>query len=151
MRTIERELDRILNHLRNLIRQHGFTQLEVQEVLGWGRSYISQLLTKQKTLRMEQILLILNVINVKPEDFWAELYQFGPFGETGTAGQDARHRAAPAIASLDASTPGIELRRMALLYKGIVTVLKRKNLIVADELTDAIESARSGHVVLPTD
>ncbi len=77
MRKIDRELDRILTLLRNVIRQKGFTQLEVQEALGWGRSYISQLLTKQKSLRVEQILLVLNVINVKPAEFWGEIYQLG--------------------------------------------------------------------------
>ena len=41
MTTLERELDRVLTLLRNKIRERGFTQLEVQEALGWGRSYIS--------------------------------------------------------------------------------------------------------------
>ncbi len=38
MRKVERDLDRILTGLRNAIRERGFTQLEAQEVLGWGRS-----------------------------------------------------------------------------------------------------------------
>ena len=42
-----------------------------------GRSYISQLLTKQKSLRVEQVLLILNVIGVEPRRFFAELYVDG--------------------------------------------------------------------------
>ena len=71
MRTIERELDRVLTLLRNKIRERGFTQLEVQEALGWGRSYISQLLTKQKSLRIEQVLLILNVVGVDPGEFFS--------------------------------------------------------------------------------
>ena len=37
MNSIERELDRVLTLLRNKIREQGFTQLEVQEALGWGR------------------------------------------------------------------------------------------------------------------
>jgi len=77
MITVERELDRVLTLLRNKIRERGFTQLEVQEALGWGRSYISQLLTKQKSLRIEQVLLILNVIGVDPSAFFSELYNFG--------------------------------------------------------------------------
>ena len=64
MSDVEREVDRYLTLLRNTSRASGFTQLEVQEALGWGRSYFSQLLTKQKTLRIEQILMIINVINV---------------------------------------------------------------------------------------
>ena len=71
---VENEIDQILTLLRNKIRERGFTQLEVQEALAWGRSYISQLLTKQKSLRVEQVLLILNVIGVDPAEFYAELY-----------------------------------------------------------------------------
>ncbi|HEX9735155.1 MAG TPA: helix-turn-helix transcriptional regulator [Thermoanaerobaculia bacterium] len=77
MSSIEKEVDRILTLLRNKIRERGFTQLEVQEKLNWGRSYISQLLTKQKSLRVEQVLLILETIKVDPKEFYAELYQFG--------------------------------------------------------------------------
>ena len=71
---IDRELDRALVLLRNKIRDRGVTQLEIQEALGWGRSYISQLLTKQKALRVEQLLLILHVIGVHPTAFFSELY-----------------------------------------------------------------------------
>ena len=48
MQQIDAEVDRYLTLLRNRIRQQGFTQLEVQQELGWGRNYISQLLTKLK-------------------------------------------------------------------------------------------------------
>ena len=73
---VERELDRTLTLLRNKIREQGFTQLQVQAELAWGRSYISQLLTKQKSLRVEQVLRILQVIDVEPADFYKELYRF---------------------------------------------------------------------------
>ena len=87
MITVERELDSVLTLLRNKIRERGFTQLEVQEALGWGRSYISQLLTKQKSLRIEQVLLILNVIGVDPSEFFGELYHFPA---SGSAYEDPR-------------------------------------------------------------
>ena len=76
---VEREVDRSL--LRNKIRASGFTQLEVQEALGWGRSYISQFLTKQKKLRLEQVLSILNVIEVEPAAFFGELYGAPPWSD----------------------------------------------------------------------
>ena len=38
MLSVDRELDRVLTLLRNKIRERGFTQLEVQEALSWGRS-----------------------------------------------------------------------------------------------------------------
>ncbi len=139
IRKIDRDLDRILNRLRNLIRERGFTQMEVQDSLGWGRSYISQLLTRQKTLRLEQVLLILNVIDVQPEVFFAEIYQFGesrrPRGPAG--------RAAPFLTDdLDASTPRAELRRLKRLGDGLVYLLRKKGLITTTELADAIEKAR---------
>ena len=87
MYAVERELDRVLTLLRNKIRERGFTQLEVQEALGWGRSYISQLLTKQKSLRIEQVLLILNVIGIDPREFFGELYNFPA---SGTRFEDPR-------------------------------------------------------------
>ena len=48
--------------------------MKLQEVLGWGSSYISQLLTRQKALRIEPVLMILNVIGETPQAFFAELY-----------------------------------------------------------------------------
>lgn len=82
MKNLDREIERVLSLLRNKIRERGFTQLEVQEQLHWGRSYISQLVTRQKALRLEQILCILDVIGVSPTEFFGELYGFdarGPF------------------------------------------------------------------------
>lgn len=78
MINIDKEVDRILTLLRNKIRERDFTQLDVQGQLQWGRSYISQLLTKQKSLRVEQVLSILNVINIEPKEFFAELYRWAP-------------------------------------------------------------------------
>ncbi len=76
MTAIERDLDRWLTLLREKIRERGFTQLEIQEALGWGKSYISQLFRRQKPLRAEQTLLILSVIGVEPGEFFAELFSY---------------------------------------------------------------------------
>ncbi len=76
MVSLEREIDGVLMQLRNIVHARGYTQLEVQERLGWGRSYLSQLLTKQKSLRFEQLILVLAVIGVDPGDFFGELYHW---------------------------------------------------------------------------
>ncbi len=141
MRTVERDLDRVLTLLRNRIHERGFTQIEVQEVLGWGRSYISQLLTKQKTLRIEQVLQILNVITVDPAEFWAEVYQFGSSGEI-RGGFGRRGRAAMSLPAADASAMLADLRRSRSLLEGLVTVLTRKNLITAGALDGATKKFR---------
>ncbi len=73
---VEREIDRMLLQLRNVIRQRGFTQLEVQAQLGWGKSYLSQLLTKQKALRVDQVLQVLNVIAMRPVEFYGPVYHW---------------------------------------------------------------------------
>ncbi len=91
-RNVEKNLDRILTAIRNRIRERGFTQLEVQEELKWGRSYISQLLTRQKALRVEQVLQILKVIGVEPAEFWGEVFQFG---EAFGPGRSPGRRVAP--------------------------------------------------------
>ncbi len=142
MRKIDRELDRILALLRARIRERGFTQMEVQEVLGWGRSYISQLLTGQKTLRLEQILQILNVINIDPADFWGEIYQFGKSGETPPPGRRSPHAAPSLPDAQDGSTQPADLRSLKRLLDGVVSVLTQKNLITARELDDATRRFR---------
>ncbi len=147
MRTIERELDRVLTLLRNKIRERGFTQLEVQEALGWGRSYISQLLTKQKSLRIEQVLLILNVIGVDPGDFFGELYQFPAGGDLGGAPGYRRYPAAGAFDQGAGSEGGEELTRsfeeLQSLMRGLVRLLTSKGLVETDELGDAVSMAKN--------
>ena len=146
MRTIERELDRVLTLLRNKIRERGFTQLEVQEALGWGRSYISQLLTKQKSLRIEQVLLILNVIGVDPGHFFSELYHFPAPG--GTEGSQ-RYRPYGGANPFESGGVGSdeELQRnfgeLQSLMRGLVRLLTSKGLVEADELSVAVSVAHN--------
>ena len=78
MGEIEEAIDRYLATLRTAIRARGFTQLRVQKRLGWGRSFISQILSRQKGLRLETLLLILRAIDVSPEEFYGELYHWPP-------------------------------------------------------------------------
>lgn len=66
----------ILRELRALIKERGTTQLEIQERLGWGKTYVSQLLSQAKGLRLEQLLAILDVLQVEPEAFWARVYDW---------------------------------------------------------------------------
>lgn len=154
---LEREIDRVLTLLRNKIRERGFTQLEVQEALAWGRSYISQLLTKQKSLRVEQVLLILNVIGVDPGEFYAELYQFPPLDKLRGVEDfsDTRYRSASynpsSIAEISESgMPGDfsrSFQELRSLLRGLVRLLVDKNLINVDELTTAVKACESGPMI----
>ncbi len=132
MREVDRQLDRILTLLRNKIRQRGYTQLEVQEVLGWGRSYISQLLTKQKSLRVEQVLLMLNVIGVEPEAFFAELY---PPGSGNPLGR-------PMAGDQPNAALQNDYRGMRSLLRGLVDLLIQREIFTAEELSAAVHSAQ---------
>lgn len=71
---VQKDVDRMLKLLREKIRDRGYTQLRVQEALGWGRTYISQLFRKQKSLRYDQILSILDVIGIDAGEYFAEFY-----------------------------------------------------------------------------
>lgn len=130
---VQRDLDRHLTLLRNFIQQRGFTQLEVQQALGWGKSYISQLLTKQKGLRVEQLLLILNVIGVDPQTFFTELYW--PQGIPTPSPQSAPTPPA-------ATARREELSRVQATLTGLVDLLLEKGLVTARELRAAEKAAR---------
>lgn len=128
MVTVEHEVGRYLTLLGNKIRGQGFTQLEVQEALGWGRSYISQLVTRQKALRLEQVLLILRVLGIEPAEFFDELYG----GDRGTR---AGSRAAP--------DPRAELAALRHEISGLAELLLEKGLIDADDLSTAVRAIES--------
>ena len=146
--SVEKEVERILTLLRNKIRERGFTQLEVQEKLGWGRSYISQLLTKQKSLRVEQVLLILETIRVDPKDFYAELYQF-PRPEVRLRNldeyADPQHGDWPFGPALVAEGIGESYgefyRQLRAMVRGLVQLLVDKEVMTLEEILAAVRAA----------
>ncbi len=138
---VDNEVDRYLTLLRNKIREKGFTQLEVQEALSWGRSYISQLLTRQKSLRVEQVLLILDVIGVEPAEFFAELYYYpgAPAGIAGSQWPSAGYQ--PPGESLSGS-----FEEMRAMVRGLVWLLIDKEMIDVDELTASVKTRKNNPV-----
>ncbi len=157
MVVVQQQIDQILTLLRNKIRERGFTQLEVQEALAWGRSYISQLLTKQKSLRVEQVLLILNVIGVDPADFYAELYHFSSVDQRLRGFErypDARFGAAPfnpsTVAEVGDVMPGDfdrSFHELRSLLRGLVRLLVDKGLINVDDLTSAVKACEASQAI----
>lgn len=137
------ELDRVLTLLRNRIRERGFTQLEVQKQLGWGRSYISQLLTKQKALRVEQVLLILQVVGADPGSFFAELFppqDIEGLPAVGCQALDGSSLAEPAEIYDRAVRERQSLVELRSLVHGLVGLLADKELIDLDDLTRAVRA-----------
>ncbi len=130
MLTVEPEVDRYLTLLRNKIRERGFTQLQVQENLGWGRSYISQLLTKQKALRVEQVLLVLDVVGIDPREFFQELYAMPLYPG-----------AQPVPDSEDDVRLRRELENLRAMVHGLADLLLGEKVIRAEDLSIAVDSA----------
>lgn len=124
----QKEAERMLETLRRLIRERGITQLQIQRQLGWGRSYISQLLTKQKTLRVEPLLQIVDAIGMQPAEFFVEHFKAPP------------SEAEPAPASPNALSGAeieLELRRkldhLQSCLTGLVRVMVERRLIGGNE------------------
>ncbi len=137
MLTVEPEVNRYLTLLRNKIREQGFTQLEVQESLGWGRSYISQLLTKQKALRVEQVLLVLSVIGIDPREFFQELYG-APLYHTKTM---------PMTSPEEEARLHQDLKSLRAMVHGLADLLLGENVISAEDLSSAVETAGGDSVL----
>ncbi len=134
---VERDLDRCLALLRSKINHQGFTQLEVQETLGWGRSYISQLLQKQKSLRVSQLLAILKVIGVEPGAFFAELYVASPRARRG---HGKRGRQRPSGVDKGKGQLWRELEQLSKLHHGLKNLLVQKQLVTATEVSKAAKA-----------
>lgn len=148
MDTVERDIERVLTLLRNKIRERNLTQLQVQDALGWGRSYISQLLTKQKSLRVEQVLKILQVIGVSPTEFFGELfYQQQPVppaaavaaaaAGSGAGGQSAIGGAIEA----SGADLGSSYRELSTLLRGLLRVLVERKIIKPEDLNSAVQAS----------
>ena len=126
-----RDITRYLNLLRSLIRDSGWTQLKVQDQLGWGRSYISQLMTEAKTLRVDQVLKILTVIGVSWGDFFAQLYSTGRSAAVPLQGN-------PEVQALRAELDSVKAR-----VEGLLSFLEGKGVLDGAELAATIENARA--------
>ncbi len=120
-RWIASELLRARGTLREVIRNSPLTQSEIQARLGWGRTYITQLLNGQKSLRLEQLLRILAALGVAPGEFFRSLY-----------GQGGLPPAASALR--DEAT----LRREDVLLQALVELLLHKRVIRQPELETLI-------------
>ncbi len=125
MRDVTPQVDRCLTLLGNTIRDRSFTQLRVQEELGWGRSYLSQLMTKQKKLRIDQLLSVLSAIGVEPAEFFAELYPTGM----------------PAVPPVVEPAPD-DFAETASIARVLVQLLLARGIITEEELAAAVAAER---------
>ncbi len=132
------EVDRVLAGLAQKIRARGPTQSAVQQSLGWGRSYISQLMTKQKGLRVDQVLMILWALGIEARDFFWELYRREQFEET-----PREERASPGMAG--------KLEELTVALSQVCRLLVRKGLVSEWDLPRLVRVAQYNESERPID
>ncbi len=115
-----------LTLLGKKIREQSFTELEIEDVLGWDKGHIQRLRVGFKGLHFDEVLSILGVIGVEPRAFYAELYGLPPRVEG----------------------PRVELAELSVMADGLVNLLVRDDRITAGELARAV-AARAGKDLLP--
>ncbi len=119
MSQVEQELEALRKTIDTLIRKSGFTQQQLEEAIGWGRSFISQMVNDRKELRVEPILRILEKLGMTFSQFCALHFQWKGLEEV----ED------PAVTALDRRLD--ELQRFTL---ALAEALVARNLIAANEI-----------------
>ncbi len=71
---VESQVRKLQTLLERKIEERGYTQLEVEKAVGWEKGTLDRLLTGEVELSVKQAFMILGVIGVDPEAFFAELY-----------------------------------------------------------------------------
>lgn len=151
MASMDKQVGQILTLLRNRIRESGFTQMEVQGKLQWGRSYLSQLLNGKKALRVDQVLKILEVIGISPREFYADLYQF-PRPEARIRNLDEYAQATepevgPFTRALGGDSAAGDLRNfreLRAMVRAIVQVLVEKEIVSMEDFAEKARAADPG-------
>lgn len=115
----------VLDLVGKKIRERGFTELEIEEALGWDPRRIRRLTLGLQRPCVDEVLSILGVIDVAPEAFFAELYGM-PAGEG----------------------PQAEIAELSALADSLANLLVKNGWITASELARAV-AARAGKDLLP--
>ncbi len=73
----DRDAERIRQELAALVRTCGITQRRIEQLNGFKRGYVSQVLQGHITLSMRHVLGILMAVEMPPMDFFAKLFNDG--------------------------------------------------------------------------
>jgi transcriptional regulator with XRE-family HTH domain len=71
---VEVEVDRVCEALREVIRRKKSSLRNVEQALGQGRGYMSQLLGGNVDIKLKHVFSILGVIGVKADEFFSHVY-----------------------------------------------------------------------------
>lgn len=75
-RRYESEVRRVVDLLAYAVRRKGVTRRSIEEKMGVSRGYLSELLSGEIDLRLSQILMILEALEVHPRDFYRIVYNY---------------------------------------------------------------------------
>jgi len=71
---VEVEVERVCESLREAIRRKKSSLRNVEQALGQGRGYMSQLLGGNVDIKLKHIFKVLAVIGVEPDEFFLNVY-----------------------------------------------------------------------------
>lgn len=133
--SVRKEFKRTMELLEEKIKETRGTYREVEKELSWGRSYISGMFRGSKEVRLDQVLLILGAIGIKPSDFYCELYGIHQEVHGKHAG-DTESKSGYRCGAVGGT------RKMVATLQIIVRCLVEKNLITVEELTKYVEEEK---------
>lgn len=110
----DRDTERVLQHLSRLVRTCGITQRRIEQLNGFKRGYLSQVLQGHITLSMRHVLGILMAIELPPTDFFAQLF-------------------APPTESENRQPPLDEIRERMARYDAALDELQSKGLLRSED------------------
>jgi transcriptional regulator with XRE-family HTH domain len=89
---VREEVERVSTLLRRKIRGAGLTYGMVEERLGWGQGYLSQVLNGKVHLKLEHFFAVAKALGLSPQKLFAELAAppAGTSAAPGTAAAPAR-------------------------------------------------------------
>lgn len=133
----DEEIRLVLHELRRMIKRSEYSQRQVEELAGFSKGYLSQLLARNLDLKVWHVLAILDVFQVGPSEFFERLY---PGAGRAAALESFSERSEPLVDDLDKALStlyrvGVEslgqLRERLEACERAVAVLEEKGLLSA--------------------
>lgn len=94
----DEEIKLVLQELRRMIKRSEYSQRQVEEMAGFSKGYLSQLLARNLDLKVWHVLAILDVFKMSPSDFFERLY---PGASRAAALESFTDRSEPLADDLD--------------------------------------------------
>lgn len=135
----DEEIRLVLHELRRMIKRSEYSQRQVEELAGFSKGYLSQLLARNLDLKVWHVLAILDVFQVGPSEFFERLY---PGAGRAAALESFSERSEPLVDDLDKALStlyrvGVEslgqLRERLEACERAVAELEEKGLLSAGQ------------------